>query len=213
VSYPLVTIAELKTYLGITGAQDDSLLASVASNASIIAERETGRTFAVSSNVTRIYSTDGQAALIVHDMPMSDGTRVVRMDGTDLVADSGYWLLPDRRNPDVGTTIQLRHFSAGWNRWSFNWFDGNYDSPRYQAGRGTPNDLSITGVVGHPTLPLDVFEAVRALAALLFWRAKAGASGIVTTPLGDEVDVSVSRPRGWEEFVEHWRIRTAVVAT
>jgi hypothetical protein len=206
--YPLVTIAELKTYLGITGAQDDALLASVASNASIIAAAETGRTFAVESNVTRRYSTDGQASLIVHDMPYSDGSRVVTMDGTALVADSGYWLLPDRRNPDVSTTIQLRHFEVGWNRRSYNWFDGNLDRRPYFSG--TPNDLVITGVVGHPTLPLDVFEAVRALAALLFWRAKAGASGIITTPLGDEIDVSVDRPRGWPEFVAKWRIRTAV---
>lgn len=210
---PLVTVQDVKTYLGITGSQDDALIASVASNASQIAERETGRTFAVASNVTRIYSTDGQSSLVVHDMPFTDSSRVVRMDGTELAESTGYWLLPDRRNPETSTTIQLRNFYAGWNVRSFGWFDANLDSPRYWGRSGTPNDLSITGVVGHPTLPLDVFEAVRALAALLYFRAKAGATGIITTPDGDEIDVSASRPLGWTEFVEHWRIRTAVITT
>lgn len=211
---PLITIAELKSYLGLTGAADDFLLASAASNASRIAEEETGRTFAVSSNVTRRYSTDGQAALVVHDMPYSDSSRIVTLDGVALTQDTDYWLLPDRRNPDTSTTIQLRHFEVGWNIRSFNWFDANYDSPRYWASRGTPNGLVITGVAGHPThtLSRSVIEHVMALAALLYWRAKAGATGIITTPSGDEIDVSAERPRGWAEFVRHWRIRTAVAA-
>ena len=40
--YPLVTLAEVKAYLGVTGTQDDARIASAASNASIMAERDTG---------------------------------------------------------------------------------------------------------------------------------------------------------------------------
>jgi hypothetical protein len=63
VGTPLISLTDLKTYLGITGTSDDSLLASCASNASAIAAADTSRVFAVSSNVTRRYSTDGQTAL------------------------------------------------------------------------------------------------------------------------------------------------------
>jgi hypothetical protein len=66
-----------------------------------------------SSNVTRRYSTDGQTALTVHDRPYNDATRVVSWLGVALVQDTNYWLLPDRRNPDVGTVIQLRPFDIG----------------------------------------------------------------------------------------------------
>lgn len=211
---PLVSLPELKTYLGLTGTGDDLLLASVASNATAIAERETGRVFSVASNVTRRYSTDGQAALVVHDMPYSDSSRTVTLDGVSLTQDTHYWLLPDRRNPEVSTTIQLRHFEVGWNIRHFNWFDANYDSPRYQTARATPNDLVITGVAGHPshTLSGDVVENVRRLAALLYWQAKAGASGFVTAPDGTQIDLAATRPPGWDEFVTRWRIRTAVSA-
>ena len=209
---PLVSVADVKTYLGLTGSQDDALIASAASNASAIAEQETNRTFAVSSNVSRTYSTDGQTALVVHDMPLSDATRVVTYVGVEQAADTGYWLLPDRRNPEVGTTIQLRRFDAYSVRRSFDWFDANLDSRLYGFASGTPNDLVITGTVGHPTLPRDVFQAVLSLAALLYWQAKAGASGIVTTPDGEDIDVSAERPRGWQKFLDDWRLRTAVVA-
>lgn len=210
---PLVTLEQLKTYLGLTGAQDDLLLASVASNATRVVEAETGRYFAVASNVTRRYSTDGQTSLVVHDMPYSDATRTVSLDGTDLTQDDGYWLLPDRRTRgeerEVATTIQLRHYDVGTFRHGHGWFDKNYDSPRYLA-RGTPNDLVITGTVGWPDTPLDVYQMTRALAALLYWQAKSGASGFVTTPDGQEIDLSRDRPPGWEDFVTRWRLRTAV---
>ena len=74
---PLVSLADLKTYLGLTGTADDSLIASCASNASIMVERDTGRVFAVSSNVTRKYSSNGEASIVIHDRPVTDTTRPV----------------------------------------------------------------------------------------------------------------------------------------
>lgn len=207
---PLVTLPELKTYLGLTGTQDDLLLASVASNATHIAEQDTSRRFAVTSNVRRTYSTDGNASLVVHDMPLADGSRVVTFNGSALTADSDYWLLPDRRNPAIATTIQLRHFDAGWFAHHAGWFDRNYDRRPWYAG--TPNDLVIDGVEGHPThtLRLDVKQKVTELAALLYWQAKAGRTGFITAPDGTDVDLTQDRPADWERFVNDWRIRTAV---
>ena len=203
---PLVSLAEIKTYLDLEGNQDDTLIASCASNASIIVERDTGHVFAVTSNVTRKYSTNGEAALTVHDRPVSDSSRVVTLNGTTLTEDQDYWLLPSWQTNQTSTTIQLRYFDRSrtdWYKADPDWFDKNLDNPRYS--RGTPNDLVITGVEGHPTIPLDVREWARQLAVLLYWKAKSGASGFIQTPQGE-----TERPEGYDEFIRRWKMTTAV---
>ena len=210
-SYPLVTLTEVKAYLGVTGSQDDVRIASAASNASIMAARDTGRTFAVTSNTTRIYSTDGQASLVIHDRPYSDPTRVVTLNGATMTEGDSVWFLPDRRDPDATATIQLRHFDMSrgdWYKADPMWWDKNLDTRR--AYTGQPNDLTITGVIGHPAIPPDVHQAVLELAAYLYWRERGGASGFVTTPQGDQVELSSDFPEAYQAMVRNWRIRTAV---
>ncbi len=209
---PLVTLTELKDYLRVTSTTDDLRIASAASNASIMAERDTGRTFAVTSNTTRTYSTDGQSSFVIHDRPYTDTTRTVTLTGATVTEGSGAWFLPDRRNQAVTTTIQLRHYDTSrsdWYKADPQWFDKNLDSRRWPAGQ--PNDLVITGVVGHPQLPLDVFQGVLELAAYLYWNEKSGASGFVQTPQGDQVELG-QYPEAYQRMVRNWRIRTAVAA-
>lgn len=205
---PIVTLTDIKAYLGKTGTDDDLLIASVASNATALAQIHTGRVFSVQSNVTHRYSTDGQASLTIHDRPYSDATRVVTVGGVAMTEGTNIWFLPDRRNQAVTTTIQLRYYERDWYVRSFHWFDGNLDSPRYANG-GTPNDLEITGTVGHPEVtdkagPLE-------LAAWLYWRAKGGASSYAETLTGTEVDLALL-PMAYQLWVQHWRLRTAVVS-
>lgn len=209
---PLITLTELKTHLGVTGTVDDLRLAAAASNASIMAERDTGRTFAVTSNVTRVYSSDGQASFVIHDRPQTDGSRTVTWNGATMTEGTNVWFLPDRRNPDVSTTIQLRHYDTSrrdWYKADPQWWDKNLDSPRWPGG--TPNDVSITGVVGHPSLPPDVKQAVLELAAYLYWSAKSGASGFTQSPQGDQAELG-DYPESYKAMVRNWRIRTAVAA-
>jgi hypothetical protein len=166
----------------------------------------------VSSNITHRYSTEGQAMLVVHDRPWSDENRTVTLLGVTLTEEESCWFLSDRRNPAVSTALQVRVFDrsrADWYKSSPDWWDRNLDRP----GRGghIPNDLVISGVVGHPVVPDDVKEATRNLAAWRYWRAKAGASGFVITPTGDEIPLA-NLPAGYADFVNRWRIRTAVVA-
>jgi hypothetical protein len=207
----LVTLDEVKTYLGKTGTDDDVLIASVASNASAMAERDTGRIFAVASNVTLLYSTDGQRAITIHDHPYNDTTRTIRFNGAVLTEGTNVWFLQDRRNPSVAVIVQLAPFTPEWFVHNFNWFDANMDSPRYLARitSGMPNDLEIAGTVGHPVTPPDVKQAVLELAGWLYWRAKGGASGVVDTVTGTEVDVTLL-PMAYQVMVRNWRIRTAV---
>lgn len=208
---PLVTLTEIKTYLGKTGTDDDVLIASVASNATVMAERATGRLFSVTSNTTYRYSTDGQASLVLHDRPYNDATRTVLLNGVTLVEGTTAWFLTDRRNPDVSTTIQLRAYDTGFYIRDFNWFDGNHDNPKYQSRAGVPNDLVVTGTVGHPVTPPDVKQAVLELAAFLYWRAKGGASSYSETLTGTEIDLSLL-PQAFQVMVANWKIHTAVAA-
>jgi hypothetical protein len=208
---PLVTLDELKTYLKITGNSDDALLASVASNASVTAERDTSRIFAVSSNVTHYYSTDGAASVTIHDRPYNDAGRLVTWNGVTQTEGSGYWMLQDRRNPEVSITIQLRHYdrTGEWYKADPFWWDKNLD--QIDRRGSVPNDLAITGTVGHPSVPLDVKQAVTELAAAMFWKAKSGASSVVQSAAATESEIAELEDR-YQRFVANWRIRTAVTA-
>jgi hypothetical protein len=211
----IVSLADVKTYIGLTGTQDDQLLTQLIGTAQARLERDTGRVFAYTSNTTSTYSTDGETLVRVRDMPANgSNTRTVRLSGVALVNGTSYWLLPDRRNPEVSTVLQLRAFDRSNPEWfkAFpGWWDANMDSPRCAAQLGSPNDLVINGPEGHPyPVPEDVVGMCKSMTALLYWQAKAGASGTVATPTGDLVDLSARDPVGYPEFVRDWRIRTAV---
>jgi hypothetical protein len=109
---PLPTVSDLKTYLGITGAQDDVLLAQTIVDAVGKAERDTGRVFAAASNVRTTYSTDGQSSLIIHDRPYEDATRTVTIDGVTSTEGTNVWFLPDRRDPNITATVQLQYYGV-----------------------------------------------------------------------------------------------------
>lgn len=206
---PLLSVSDLKTYLGLTGSGDDTLLGQCIDDAQGVIERDTGRRFAASSNVRTVYSTDGQASLVVHDRPYTDPSRVVTLSGTTLTEDTDVWFLPDRRNPDISTTVQFRHYDPAAYRREPMWFDRNLDRPRAQSA--VPNDLVVTGIIGHPFPTNDVIHQMRVVSAWFYYRAKSGASGVVTTPTGEEIDVS-EEPKASEGFIRNWRIRTAVSA-
>jgi hypothetical protein len=209
VSIPLVTLTEVKTYLGLVGAADDVLIASIASNATAVAERHTGRVLAVTSNTTRTYSTNGNRALTIHDRPYSDPARVVTWNGADLTEGTDVWFLPDRRSEDVTTTIQLAPFDTTSHNWYLRepmWFDRNLDRSTIGAG-GTPNDLVIRGVEGHPAITGDTRQALLELCAGLYYIAKSGASGTVS--VNTDIDLSeLSAP--YQQWVKDWRRVTAV---
>ena len=212
----IVSLADVKTYIGLTTTQDDQLLSALIPTAEAKMERDTGRVFAYSSNVTRTYSTDGAASITVRDLPANgSNTRTVTLGGVTMTAGQGYWELPDRRNPEVSTTVQLRYYDRSrpdWFKADPFWFDKNLDNPRAGIIGSGPNDLVIQGPEGHPQpIPGDVVGMAKAVVALMYWQAKAGASGTVATPTGDLIDLAARDPIGYPEFVRDWKIRTAVM--
>ena len=210
----IVSLDELKTYLGFSGSTgDDALLASCASNATAQAEADTGRYFSVRSNHTERYSSNGQASLTILDVPYEDASRTVTWLGASLTNDTTYWLLPDRRNTATASTLQLRFYDftrPEWWKASPNWFDANLD--KLGGYSGAPNDLVVTGTHGMPgNGPLDVHQAVLELAAWFYYRAKSGASGFVNSPTGEEIDLG-ALPDAYAQMVRNWKVTTGVAS-
>lgn len=208
----LPTRSDLKTYLGLTGSGDDGLIDQLLPIGLGLAERDTGRTFATGSNTTRVYSSNGDAVIAIHDRPVSDPSRVITWNGATLTEGTNAWLLPDRRDPNISTQLQIRQFDTGrgdWYKADPMWWDKNLDSRRFPAG--TPNDVSISGIIGHPFPRSEVGGAILILDAYLYWRAKSGATGAAFTILGEEVSLAQTPPE-YQEFVRTWRIHTAVAS-
>ena len=206
----LPTSSDLKSYLGLTTTTDDTLIAQLIPIGLGMAERDTGRTFASGSNTTRTYSSNGDALIAIHDRPMTDPSRVITWQGATLVEGTNAWFLPDRRDPNISTTLQIRQFDTGqwdWYKADPQWFDKNLDRRRYPLG--TPLDISITGIIGHPFPRNEVSGAILILDAFLYWRAKSGASGSAYDLSGDAVSLAETPPE-YQDFVRTWRVRTAV---
>ena len=208
---PLPLLADIKTYLGLTGTQDDALITSILPTGVARASRDTGRTFSSSSNVTTRYSTDGNAMVTIHDRPYTDPSRTVTWLGVTMVEGTNVWFLPDRRDQNVTTQIQMRYFDTGqvdWYKADPQWWDKSLDIWWWRRS-GAPTDLVITGIGGIPFPDAEVTGAITVLVAWLYWRAKSGASGTVYTPTGDPVALT-DTPALYQDFVRNWKIHTAV---
>src|SRR5438876_700277 len=187
---PLPSVTDIKTEIGLIGSGDDALIATKIAAAIAMAEHDTGRVFSSSSNTTRRYSTNNESLLIIHDRPMTDASRVVTWSGATLTENADplqatVWFLPDRRDPNIATSIQLKPFGVTDYRSEPFWFDRNLDRRHY--GAGYPLDLSITGIIGHPFPSQDVVSNLIVATVFLYWRAKAGATGTAYNLQGDPI--------------------------
>jgi hypothetical protein len=204
------SLADIKTYLGITGTGDDALISSSLLSAVAQAETDTGRRFASSSNTNQVWSTDGQTLVRIYDVPRVDPSRTVTLSGVTLTENTNVWFLPDRRNGDISTTVQLFAFdrTGDWYKSDPMWWDKNLDTLFGRYG-SMPLDFSLTGIRGHPFWRDDVTEQVKFLTAWFYWRAKSGASGVIQLPGGQEIDLG-AEPLSSPQFVANWAVRTQV---
>jgi hypothetical protein len=207
---PGPSLADIKTYLGITGTGDDTLISSCLLSAVAQAEADTGRRFAYASNTVQTWSSDGQTLVRIYDVPRTDATRTITLSGVTLTEGTNAWLLPDRRNSDVSTTLQLFAFdrTGDWYKSDPQWWDKNLDSLFGRYGTD-PLDVRVSGFIGHPTWRDDVTEQVKFLTAWFYWRAKSGASGVIQLPGGQEIDLG-AEPLSSPQFVANWAVRTQV---
>ncbi len=217
-----VTEASVREYLGLNAVPSDSKYsdATIGSNirsAINALERHAHRRFA---NVTATlkFTTNGAAYVTIPGLRTATS---VSNQGTALVADSTYYLIPDSQQTGVYTGIQFRAFGTRgmegpW--WLSNpeWFDRNLDSPWYPGNRGgatsLPNDLSIAGDWGYiddATMPEAVRHAVKVLAAYYTKRPDALLSGGITTPDGNTFDLT-RFPIEVQDFIREWDVGTQV---
>lgn len=207
-----VTPATVRNYLNITattGQFSDSLIGSNINAASSFLQHRTGRQFEwQGSNVRKTFTTEGRAYLTIPDLRQAN---TVTLQGTDLTADSTYYLIPDRNNTGVFTGIQFRAFGQGRDyRGNPEWFDRNLDSWRYRGEWSLPNDLSITGEWGHVTLPPELLHATTVLAGYYTKRPDAVLSGGIQTPEGGIFDLS-ALPVEVTTFIADWKLGENVV--
>lgn len=208
----LPTRSDLKAYLGLTTTNDDALIDQLLPIGLGLAERDTGRTFASGSNSQTTYSSNGDALIPIHDRPVTDPSRSVTWNGTTLVEGTTCWFLPDRRDPNISIALQIRRFDTSridWYKADPQWFDKNLDRPRYPMG--SPNDVIVNGIIGHPFPRSEVSGAILVLDAYLFWRAKSGSSGSAYDISGEAVSLA-STPPEYQEFVRTWRVQSGVAS-
>lgn len=208
-----VSVPEVRAYLDLNSPGSSSKYSDATISSNIMAagwtlEQACGRYFGAQT-LTLKFSTDGRAQMAIPGLATATS---VTLQGTALVADSTYWLLPDDQQSGVYTGIQFRAFrnaGAGARWWLGNpeWFDRNLDSPFYPGnyGSGTtlPNDLLIAGTWGYATLPDPVLLATKALASWYTLRPDALLSGARYTPDGNVFDLS-RYPTEVAMFIAAW---------
>lgn len=148
-------------------------------------------------------------------IPDLQSATAVTLNSSTLTANSSYYLIPDSQNTGVFISIDLPQYRAPFDYRSYpDWFDKNYDSPLYQQRlrSGIPNDLSIAGTWGHATIPDEVAQATKVLAAWYTKRPDAVLSNTLQTPEGNVLDLSRIPPEV-REFIANWRIPLDEVAS
>ena len=150
----LCTVLQVREYIDLNTVSSsskytDSTIGSNIRAAGAWMERRTGRIFGNQSATIKKFTTNGKPSIL---LPGLRTATTVTLDGTALVADETYWLLPDAQQTGLYTGIQFRAWSTGGAPWYLgvpDWWDRGLDMPGGQsAGGSLPNDLSILGRLG-----------------------------------------------------------------
>jgi len=210
------TAQELRDFLDIastTGRASTTNLDLLLTAASDFLERATGRIITSSaSNTARTFSSDGRDAITIPDLRTASG---VTLQSSVLAADSTYYLLPSRQQPESGVTmytgIQLRAFGTYDYRSNPEWFDRNLDSPYWTMRRnGLPNDLVITGLWGWTTVPPQWKFTALILAGYYYKRPDSLLANVAITPEGNVLNYGELPPEV-RDLIDLWRLTDHVV--
>ena len=201
----------VRDYMSLNAPGTDSKYSSATIGSNIRAagwtlERAIGR-YLGRQTLTLKFSTDGRAQMYIPGLATATS---VTLQGTALVADQSYWLLPDAQQTGVHTGIQFRAFrqpgsDPRWYLGNPEWFDRDLDSWRMQYGMGgtIPNDLVIVGDWGYTDIPEPALLPTKALAAWYTLRPDALLSGMKFTPDGGVFDLS-RYPTEVAAFIKDW---------
>lgn len=145
------TAVELKRYLNITSSTDDTLLGELLDAATAMIDRETGTTFAVSSDTTRYLDAIGNVdgLYLLFDCWCASITSITNGDGETI--DSANYVKEPRDAPHYGVKL-LKSKGKTWT---------------YVTD--AENAIAVVGKWGYSTTPpADVVQACKRLAAFLY---------------------------------------------
>ena len=83
VSYALVTLDNTKTFLGITGTSNDSLLEMLINQVTDYIETRTDRRFAETTYTEEVYDGEDCATLVLRQLPITTFTKLEKNNATD----------------------------------------------------------------------------------------------------------------------------------
>lgn len=178
------TLAELKTYLSISGNGDDTLLAALLVRAQAIIDAHCRRTFEAAADTTRYFDAedDIDGDDLVVDTDLYSVTSVTNGDGT-AIASTEYVLEPANHRPAYAICLKDTS-SVVWT-----WSDHH------------ENAISVTGRWAYSlTAPADIAHACIRLAAWLYRQKDTSvevdavsvtSGGAVITPSGLPTDVTL----------------------
>lgn len=186
-----------------SGKYADHIISSNLRAAHARLQRITHRIFTATDNVTRTYSTNGQAIIEITDCRAIDS---VTLSGGTRTLGSDVWALPDSNHPEMFTALQLRPVGSRDHRAYPDWFDTNKDSALYwqQSGGRVPNDLVLVQDEGWDPYPEDFLQAKKVLAAWYTKRPDSLLANVQQTPDGTVRDFSAEPPEV-ADFIQSWR--------
>ncbi len=172
-----VTVAELKAALKISGAAEDTNLATAAEAASRSIDKRTGRRFYpdADANQIRTYLPVGPDYVKIDDLVTL--TSVSDASGT-WTLNTDFLLAPTTAPAEGRPWDTLRTVRTGAGGW---WPEASQESGYGAAGRRfTRNSVvTVTGKFGWATVPPEVKEATMILASQLFLRPRQAVFGVV----------------------------------
>lgn len=187
------TVADLKTYLGITGAADDTLLTNLLSRAQKAIEVYTGRVFKCAADTTRkfIVGQDTEGDTLYFDEDLCQVTSVSNdADGTPraLTKDTDYVTLPRNRTPWYGFKI-LTSTSEFWDY---------TDDPE--------TGVTVTGRWAYSiTPPDDIVHACIRLAGYFYRQKDAGVFDVTAIPDAGVIQIPQGIPRDVKVILDGYR--------
>lgn len=154
----IITLAEAKTHIGITGTSEDTSLQQIVDAVNVFVGTYCHRTFESATYTEELYDGSGGPELVLKNYPIITITEILvdteEVDERTDVGEEGYYI----KNANNG----ILYNNAGWSR-----------------GRG---NIQITYTAGYATVPNDLKYACLAMAA--YFRNMKGKDGIMSESLG-----------------------------
>jgi hypothetical protein len=174
------TLAQVKTYLGISGATDDALINDMLSSATAMIDSYTHRTFAAQINATRHFDAyeDVEGARLILDYDLCSIASITNGDGTAVT--SAQYVTSPRNSTPYNTITLKRSYGAYWTT------DNNGDPE---------NAIAISGKWGYSqTPPADIEQACIRMASYMYRQKDSQVFDVTATPELGQITIPQGTP-------------------